>query len=148
MVKSPKSLVEFPEKLRFGVLGAGKRFSMLKMSWMVPRTWISTLSAAPKRTPTTPSRVRSPSSPEKPEKIKIPAGTQSDTVFRLKGQGIVSLNGYGKGDQLVRVKVATPKKLTKEQKELFKQLSAISGDSEESSSLFEKVKEILTTQDA
>ena len=81
---------------------------------------------------------------EKPQKIKIPAGTQSDTVFRLKGRGIVSLNGYGKGDQLVRVKVATPKKLTKEQKELFEQLTAISGDAEESSSLFEKVKEILT----
>jgi len=81
---------------------------------------------------------------EKPEKIKIPAGTQSDTVFRLKGRGIVSLNGYGKGDQLVRVKVATPKKLTKEQKALFEQLAAISGDAEESSSLFEKVKEILT----
>ncbi len=81
---------------------------------------------------------------EKPQKIKIPAGTQSDTVFRLKGRGIVNLNGYGKGDQLVRVKVATPKKLTKEQKELFEQLTAISGDAEESSSLFEKVKEILT----
>ena len=83
---------------------------------------------------------------EKPQKIKIPAGTQSDTVFRLKGRGIVSLNGYGKGDQLVRVKVTTPKKLTKEQKELFEQLAAISGDAEESSSLFEKVKEILTAQ--
>lgn len=83
---------------------------------------------------------------EKPEKIKIPAGTQSDTVFRLKGRGIVSLDGYGKGDQLVRVKVVTPKKLTKEQKELFEQLDTISGDPEESSSLFEKVKEILTAQ--
>lgn len=82
---------------------------------------------------------------DKPEKIKIPAGTQSDTVFRLKGRGIVSLNGYGKGDQLVRVKVITPKKLSKEQKELFEKLAAISGDPEESSSLFEKVKEILNT---
>ena len=81
---------------------------------------------------------------KEPEKIKIPAGTQSDTAFRLKGRGIVSLNGYGKGDQLVRVQVMTPKKLTKEQKELFEQLAAISGDAEESSSLFEKVKEILT----
>ena len=81
---------------------------------------------------------------EKPEKIKIPSGTQSDTVFRLKGRGIVSLNGYGKGDQLVRVKISTPKKLTKEQKALFEQLAAISGDAEESSNLFEKVKEILT----
>ncbi|MCK5351976.1 molecular chaperone DnaJ [bacterium] len=81
---------------------------------------------------------------EKPEKIKLPAGTQSDTVFRLKGRGIVSLNGYGKGDQLVRVKISTPKKLTKEQKALFEQLAEVSGDPEESSSLFEKVKEILT----
>ena len=83
---------------------------------------------------------------EKSEKIKIPAGTQSDTVFRLRGRGVVSLNGYGKGDQLVRVQVVTPKKLTKKQKELFEQLAALSGDTEESSNLFEKVKEILTTQ--
>ena len=60
---------------------------------------------------------------ESQEQIKIPAGTQSDTVFRLKGRGVVSLNGGRKGDQLVKVRVVTPAKLTKEQKELFKRLA-------------------------
>ncbi len=81
---------------------------------------------------------------EKPEKIKIPPGTQSDTVFRLKGRGIVSVNGHAKGDQLVQVKVVTPTKLNKEQKELLRQLDAVSGTEQESSNLFEKVKEMLS----
>ena len=81
---------------------------------------------------------------EKQEQIKIPAGTQSDTVFRLKGRGIVSLNGRGKGDQLIQVTVVTPTKLTREQKELLKQLAEISEESEETHSLFEKVREMLS----
>lgn len=78
------------------------------------------------------------------EQIKIPAGTQSDTVFRLKGRGIVSLNGHGKGDQLVQVTVVTPTRMTREQKELFKQLAEISDESKETHSLFEKVREMLS----
>jgi molecular chaperone DnaJ len=81
---------------------------------------------------------------EDQEQIKIPAGTQSDTVFRLKGRGIVSLNGRGKGDQLIQVTVVTPTKLSREQKELFSQLAEISEESEESHSLFEKVREMLS----
>lgn len=56
-------------------------------------------------------------------KLKIPAGTQSGTVFRLKGKGIPHLNGWGKGNQFVNVVVETPKKLTKEQKKLLKKLA-------------------------
>lgn len=78
------------------------------------------------------------------EKIKVASGTQSETVFRLKGRGIPSLNGGRKGDQLVRVKVVTPKKLTREQRELLERLSEISGEAEESGSLFDKVKEMLS----
>ena len=78
------------------------------------------------------------------EQIKIPAGTQSDTVFRLKGRGIVSLNGRGKGDHLVQVTVVTPTRLTREQKDLFKQLDEISEESQETHSLFEKVREMLS----
>ena len=78
------------------------------------------------------------------EQIKIPTGTQSDTVFRLKGRGIVSLNGRGKGDQLVQVAVVTPTKLTREQKGLFKQLAEVSAESKETHSLFEKVREMLS----
>ena len=77
------------------------------------------------------------------ERFKIPPGTQSETLFRLKGRGVVSLNGRGKGDQVVRVKVATPTGLNKEQKELFKRLSELSDEGQESGNLFSKLKEML-----
>ncbi len=54
-------------------------------------------------------------------KLKIPAGTQTDTLFRMKNKGIPSLHGYGKGSEFVKVIVQTPEKLTKKQKELIKQ---------------------------
>ncbi|MDA2915154.1 molecular chaperone DnaJ, partial [Acidobacteriia bacterium AH_259_A11_L15] len=73
-----------------------------------------------------------------------PAGTQSETIFRLKGRGVVNLNGRAKGDQLVRVRVVTPTNLTKEQRELFKRLAAISGEAQEPRNLFEKVREALS----
>ena len=41
-------------------------------------------------------------------KLKIPAGTQSGKILRLKGKGIVDLHGYGRGDQLVKIVVETP----------------------------------------
>jgi molecular chaperone DnaJ len=56
-------------------------------------------------------------------RLKIPAGTQSDTLFRLKGKGMPHLNGWGHGDQLVRVIVRTPTNLTKHQKELLSELA-------------------------
>ncbi len=52
--------------------------------------------------------------------LKIPPGTQTGTVFRMKGKGIHSLHGYGTGSQLVEVEIAIPKKLTKKQKDLLK----------------------------
>ena len=54
-------------------------------------------------------------------KLKIPAGTQSNTVFRMKGKGIPSLRGYGTGSQNVKVNVEVPKKLSKKQKDLLKE---------------------------
>lgn len=48
-------------------------------------------------------------------KVKIPAGTQSGKVLRLRGKGIKDINGYSKGDQLVHVHVWTPQQLTKEE---------------------------------
>ncbi len=56
-------------------------------------------------------------------KLKIPGGTQTNTVFRLKEKGVDNIDGYGKGDQFVRVVVRTPKKLSKKQKELFRLLA-------------------------
>ena len=54
--------------------------------------------------------------------LKIPSGTQSGTVFRLKGKGIPHLHGWGKGDQFVNVVVQTPKKLSRTQKKILQQL--------------------------
>ena len=54
-------------------------------------------------------------------KYSIPAGTQPGDVFKLKDRGIPNLNGRGRGDQLVKVNVEVPKKLTEKQKELLKQ---------------------------
>ncbi|MBN2711858.1 MAG: molecular chaperone DnaJ [Planctomycetes bacterium] len=58
-------------------------------------------------------------------RVKIPAGTQSGQIFRLRGQGFPHLNGYGEGDQIVQVTLETPKKLTKRQEELFRELAAL-----------------------
>ncbi|VVB65579.1 Chaperone protein DnaJ [Candidatus Gugararchaeum adminiculabundum] len=53
-------------------------------------------------------------------KLSIPPGTQSHTVFKMRGQGMPRLNNYGKGDQLVRVIIETPKSLSDEQKEALR----------------------------
>jgi molecular chaperone DnaJ len=57
-------------------------------------------------------------------KLKIPAGSQTGTVFRLKGQGIHHLHGSGRGDQLVTLFVVTPDKLTKQQRQLLEELAS------------------------
>ncbi len=49
-------------------------------------------------------------------KIKIPAGTQSGKIFRLKGKGFPEVQGYQRGDQLVHVNIWTPQNLTSEEK--------------------------------
>jgi len=81
-------------------------------------------------------------------RIKIEPGVQSGKILRLRGKGIPSLNGYGKGDLLVHVNVWTPKTLNKQQKEFFE---AMMGDDHfspkpESSdkSFFEKVKDMFS----
>ena len=56
--------------------------------------------------------------------LKIPAGSQNGTVFTLKGKGIPHFRRSGKGDELVKLTVATPEKLTKEQKKLLEELAA------------------------
>ncbi len=54
--------------------------------------------------------------------VKVPEGTQSGRTFRLKGKGVPHLNTHGKGDLIVEVHVQTPGKLTKQQRDLLKQL--------------------------
>jgi molecular chaperone DnaJ len=56
--------------------------------------------------------------------LKIPPGTQSGKLFKLKNEGIPHLHGYGRGDQIVLVAVWTPTHLTAEEKKLLQQLSA------------------------
>lgn len=58
-----------------------------------------------------------------PVRIRLEAGIQSGKILRLKGKGIPSLNGYGKGDLLVHVNVWTPQHLSKEQKQFFESMS-------------------------
>ena len=79
------------------------------------------------------------------ERLKVPEGTQSGTVFRLRNKGIVSLGERGRGDQFVAVNVVTPTRLTKEQRQLFMQLADINQKDDESQerNLFEKVKDIF-----
>jgi molecular chaperone DnaJ len=54
--------------------------------------------------------------------LKIPEGTQPGTVFRIRNKGVPILNGHGKGDLFVEVKVQTPTRLTKRQKELLQEM--------------------------
>lgn len=61
-------------------------------------------------------------------KLKIPAGTQTGSVFRLKGKGAPRLRGNGNGDQRVTVKIVTPKNLNKKQKVALKAYAEASGE--------------------
>jgi molecular chaperone DnaJ len=56
-------------------------------------------------------------------KIKIPAGTQSGKIFRLKGKGFPAINSYEKGDQLVHINVWTPQHVSSEEKNMLEKLS-------------------------
>lgn len=60
--------------------------------------------------------------------LKIPAGTQSGTTFRIKGKGMPSLRGGHQGDQIVRVHVEVPSKLTAEQRKALEAFAAVMGD--------------------
>ena len=73
-------------------------------------------------------------------KYSIPEGTQTGTVFRLKGKGIPVLNGRGRGDQYVTVTIETPQNLNKEQKEALRRFSETLGESnyEKRKSFFKK----------
>lgn len=56
--------------------------------------------------------------------LKIPAGTQTGTLFKLRNKGILHFRGFGKGDQFVEVTAETPTKLSRKQKKLFEELEA------------------------
>lgn len=77
------------------------------------------------------------------EKLKVSAGTQTGTVFRVKNQGMPILSGRGKGDLFVAVTVITPKSLTKEQRKLLEQLSEVEDTQFQDESFMDKVRNIF-----
>ncbi|MEO7030550.1 MAG: molecular chaperone DnaJ, partial [Acidobacteriaceae bacterium] len=83
---------------------------------------------------------------EGPETLKVPEGTQSGREFKLRGKGVPHLNQHGKGDLIVEVRVQTPAKLNKQQKELMKQLAETMTveNTPTSRGLFSKVKEMFS----
>lgn len=77
------------------------------------------------------------------QQLKIPAGTQTGTVFRLKGHGVPILGGRGRGDLFVSVTVMTPTTLTREQRRLLEQLAEIENKDFEDKGLLDKVRDIF-----
>ncbi|UQS81575.1 molecular chaperone DnaJ [Bombilactobacillus folatiphilus] len=74
--------------------------------------------------------------------LKIPAGTQSGTVFRLKGQGVPRLHG-GVGDQQVKIEIVTPKHLNEKQKDALRAFAELGGDKvkEQDRNFFERMRD-------
>lgn len=76
-------------------------------------------------------------------KLKIPAGTQTGKVFRLRGKGAPNVHGYGHGDQHVQIQIMTPTKLTDKQKDLLRDFNEIGGNDEideQGDSIFQRFK--------
>ncbi|OQD42005.1 molecular chaperone DnaJ [Croceivirga radicis] len=81
-------------------------------------------------------------------RIKLEPGIQSGKILRLRGKGVQSINGYGKGDLLVHVNVWTPKELNREQKEFFERMQNDDNfepkPEKSDKSFFEKVKDMFS----
>ncbi len=75
--------------------------------------------------------------------VRIPEGTQSGTTLRLKDKGIPHLRGHGRGDQHIRIKVVTPKKMNDRQRELLREFARLGGEdvNPEEKGFFKKVKD-------
>jgi molecular chaperone DnaJ len=77
------------------------------------------------------------------QNLKVPAGTQTGTVFRIKGHGMPALGGRGRGDLYVSVTVVTPTTLTREQRKLLEQLAEIEEKDLGDKGLLDKVRDIF-----
>ena len=81
-------------------------------------------------------------------KIKIPAGTQSGKIFRLKGKGFPEVNSYSKGDQLIHVNIWTPQNISNEEKDMLEKLNDSNNfkpqPDKSDKSFFEKIKEAFS----
>jgi molecular chaperone DnaJ len=80
--------------------------------------------------------------------VKVPAGTQSGRIMRIRGEGVPFLREHGRGDLQVHIKVRTPTELNDEQKKLFRQLNATFDGANntpiENKSFFDKVKDVFS----
>jgi molecular chaperone DnaJ len=78
-------------------------------------------------------------------KMKVPEGTQSGKIFRLKGKGVPRLDGYGKGDQYVKVNIETPVNLNQKQKQALREFAGACGNSvnPKSKSFVDKVRQMF-----
>jgi molecular chaperone DnaJ len=77
------------------------------------------------------------------EELKVPAGTQTGTVFRIKGKGMPNLGGRGHGDLFVAVTLVTPKVLTREQRQLLEQLAEVEDADFSDETFIDKVRNIF-----
>jgi len=77
------------------------------------------------------------------EKVKVPSGTQTGTVFRLKAKGMPVLGSRGRGDLFVSVSVVTPTSLSREQRKLLEQLAVVENKDLEDKGLVDKVRDIF-----
>jgi len=77
-------------------------------------------------------------------RMTIPEGTQTGTLFRLKGKGIKRLNGFGAGDEYVKVIIQTPSKLTKKQKDVLLEYAKLSKQEISQKGFFSKLKEAIS----
>ena len=78
-------------------------------------------------------------------KLKVPKGTQPGTVLRMRGMGLPRLDGYGVGNQLVRIQVEVPTKLNDEQQELLTKYAEMEKQNvgADQKSFWKKVREIF-----
>ncbi|MGI5875881.1 MAG: molecular chaperone DnaJ [Dethiobacteria bacterium] len=78
-------------------------------------------------------------------KLRIPEGTQPGAVFRLRGKGIPNVRGFGRGDQLVKIKIEVPRKLNTRQKTILREFAKAGGleVKEEEKGFFDRVKDTL-----
>jgi len=73
-------------------------------------------------------------------RLRIPPGTQSHSILRLRGKGLPALRGGGRGDQLVRVLVTTPEKVSMEERKLLERLSELQGDGNVHRGVFDRFR--------
>jgi len=81
-------------------------------------------------------------------KIKVPPGTQSGKIFRLKGKGFPEVNGYSKGDQLIHVNVWTPQNVSNDERSMLEKMNSSNNfkphPDKNDKSFFEKIKEAFS----